>query len=123
MCLNGIGIFLGNNDNSSQTYFRHLDHVVQLVGADHVGIGLDYVFDLQELGDAVSSMEGTFPEGLGYEVGANLKCVSAAQIAEVVELQLKAGYEENDIRKILDENLRRIAKAIWKPVSREYGPQ
>lgn len=123
MCLNGIGIFLGNNDNSSQTYFRHLDHVVQLVGADHVGIGLDYVFDLQELGDAVSSMEGTFPEGLGYEVGANLKCVSAAQIAEVAELQLKAGYSEDDIRKILGENLRRIAKAVWKPVSWEYGPQ
>lgn len=68
-------------------------------------------------------MEGTFPEGLGYEVGANLKCVSAAQIAEVAELQLKAGYSEDDIRKILGENLRRIAKVVWKPASREYGQQ
>ena len=49
ICLNGIGIFLGNNDTSTETYFRHMDHVVQLVGAGHVGIGLDYVFDTSEL--------------------------------------------------------------------------
>lgn len=28
--VNGIGIFLGENDNSIETWFRHLDHMVQL---------------------------------------------------------------------------------------------
>ncbi len=115
VCLNGIGIFLGNNDNSTETYFRHMDHVVQLVGADHVGIGLDYVFDMQELGDALDKMKGTFPPGLGYEVGSRLKCVSPRQIEGLVELQIKAGYDENDIRKILGLNLLRVANAVWKP--------
>lgn len=54
------------------------------------------------------------------EVGASLKCGSAAQIADVADIQLKAGYKEDDIRKILDENLRRVAKAVWKPVGRDY---
>lgn len=114
VCPNGIGIFLGNNDSSTETYFRHMDHVVQLLGADHVGIGLDYVFDLAELGDYVVEMKGTFPAGLGYEVGAGLRCVSPAQIEKLVELQIKAGYAEGDIQNILGGNLLRVAKAVWK---------
>lgn len=114
VCINGIGIFLGHNDNSTETYFRHMDHVVQLVGADNVGIGLDYVFDLAELGDYVAAMKGTFPAGLGYEVGSGLRCVSPAQIEQLVELQVRAGYAEIDIRKILGGNLLRLAKTVWK---------
>jgi len=114
VCPNGIGIFLGNNDSSTETYFRHMDHVVQLLGADHVGIGLDYVFDLAELGEYVVEMKGTFPDGLGYEVGADLRCVSPSQIEKLVELQIKAGYAEADIQKILGGNLLRVAKAVWK---------
>lgn len=115
VCLNGIGIFLGANDNSTETYFRHMDHVVQVIGADHTGIGLDYVFDLQELGDYTTTMKSTFPEGLGYDVGANLRCVAPAQIEELVGLQIRAGYSENDIRKILGQNLLRVAGSVWKP--------
>lgn len=114
VCINGIGIFLGDNDSSTETYFRHMDHVVQLLGAGHVGIGLDYVFDLAELGDYIDQMKGTFPAGLGYEVGAGLRCVSPAQIEQLIELQIRAGYAETDIQKILGGNLLRIAKAVWK---------
>ncbi|WP_447764185.1 dipeptidase [Sphingopyxis panaciterrae] len=114
VCINGIGIFLGDNDSSTETYFRHMDHVVQLLGAGHVGIGLDYVFDLAELGDYIEQMKGTFPAGLGYEVGAGLRCVSPAQIEQLIELQIRAGYAETDIQKILGGNLLRIAKAVWK---------
>jgi membrane dipeptidase len=114
ICLNGIGIFLGNNDNSTETYFRHMDHVVQLVGADHVGIGLDYVFDMEELNSFIIKMKGTFPPGLGYEVGGGLRCVSPAQIEPLIELQLKAGYAEGEIRKILGQNMLRVARQVWK---------
>jgi membrane dipeptidase len=114
ICLNGIGIFLGDNDNSTETYFRHMDHVVQLVGAGHVGIGLDFVFDRGELDEYLTMMKATFPEGLGYDVGAGMKCVSPAQIEGLVELQIRAGYAESDITKILGGNLLRVAQAVWK---------
>lgn len=114
VCINGIGIFLGDNDNSTECYFRHMDHVVQLLGAKHVGVGLDYVFDLEELGDYVTTMKGTFPAGMGYEVGAGLRCVSPAQIEELVELQIRAGYSENDIADILGGNLMNLAKKVWR---------
>src|SRR3546814_1364261 len=55
VCLNGIGIFLGNNDTSTENYFRHMDYAVQLVGAAHVGIGLDYLFDVGELEEYIAN--------------------------------------------------------------------
>lgn len=114
ICLNGIGIFLGNNDTRTETYFRHMDHVVQLIGAEHVGIGLDYVFDTGELDDLVAAMGDTFPASLGYQVDRGFKCVSPQQIEPLVELQLRAGYSEADIRKILGTNLLRVAETVWK---------
>jgi membrane dipeptidase len=117
VCLNGIGIFLGKNDNSVETYFRHVDYVVQLVGPDHVGIGLDYLFDPDELGTLATHMTGTFPPGLGYELGSNIKCVSPAKLEALVELQLQAGYSETDIRHVLGQNLLRLAQRVWKPRS------
>jgi membrane dipeptidase len=60
-------------------------------------------------------MKGTFPAGLGYEVGAGLRCVSPVQIEQVVECQIRAGYTEADIANILGRNLMRLAKAVWKP--------
>lgn len=114
VCLNGIGIFLGNNDTSTENYFRHMDYAVQLVGAEHVGIGLDYLFDVGELEEYLANMKDTFPAELGYGFKGGFKCVSPAQIESLVELQLKAGYSEQDIRKILGTNLLRVAEAVWK---------
>ena len=31
--INGIGIFLGNNDNSTQTFIDHIEYAVDLIGA------------------------------------------------------------------------------------------
>src|SRR5690606_5206782 len=114
VCLNGIGIFLGENDISTETYFRHMDHVVQLAGADHVGIGLDHVFDTGELDEYLVKMRDTFPAELGYRLDGGFKCMSPAQIEGLVEMQIKAGYSEADISKILGKNLLRVADAVWK---------
>src|SRR6185437_15267274 len=42
--VNGIGHFLDDVDATSASVFRQIDYVVGLVGAEHVGIGLDYPF-------------------------------------------------------------------------------
>ena len=40
--INGMGIFLGENDTSDRVYADHACYVADLVGPAHVGIGLDY---------------------------------------------------------------------------------
>jgi membrane dipeptidase len=110
--INGIGIFLGDNDNSTEALVRHIDYAVQLVGDDHVGIGLDYVYDSAELDEYVQKMSATFPNGLGYQSG--VKMVEPERLPEVAEALMAKGYDADSLAKILGGNLLRVARTTWK---------
>ena len=69
----------------------HFDHVVSLVGVDHVGIGSDY-------------------DGVGDSLPIGLKDV--ASYPNLVQGLLERGYSETDIVKILGENLLRVWQAV-----------
>jgi membrane dipeptidase len=69
----------------------HIDHIVALVGVDHVGFGSDF----DGAGD-------TFPIGM--------KDVS--QYPNLIAELLRRGYREEDIRKICGENLLRVWGAV-----------
>lgn len=111
--INGIGSFLGKNDNSSETFARHVDHVVQLVGPQHVALGLDYVFDTQELDDYVSKMSHTFPAEFGYEKGVRM--VAPEQLENIIQILLGWRYSDADLQAILGGNLMRLAREVWRP--------
>jgi membrane dipeptidase len=111
--INGVGIFLGKNDIASATYARHVDHVVQLVGPEHVAVALDYVYDMRELEEYLEKMRHTFPPGLGYELGARF--VAPEQLEEIVATLIGWGYRPDDLRRILGGNLMRLARAVWRP--------
>ena len=114
--INGIGIFLGNNDASTEAYVRHVDHAVQTIGPEHVALGLDYVFDRQELDEYVVKMRHTFPAGFGYEAG--IRMVAPEQLTAIVETLLARGYSENNLREILGGNWMRVARQSWRPHDR-----
>ncbi|MGO4843974.1 membrane dipeptidase, partial [Rhizobiaceae sp. 2RAB30] len=43
--INSIGAFLTDDNTSGvSAIVRHIDHIAQLVGPEHVGLGLDTVF-------------------------------------------------------------------------------
>ena len=110
--INGIGNFLGNNDNSSETFARHVDYVVQLVGPQHVALGLDYVFDTQELDDYLEKMGNIFPAELGYQKGVLM--VAPEQLEGIVQILMNWGYQDADIQAVLGGNLMRLARQVWK---------
>ena len=109
--INGIGLFLGNNDNRSETVARHIDYVAQLVGIEHVGLGLDYVFDREELDDYVAQNPAMFPPEHGYGTGVRL--VAPEQTREIGAELLKLGYRVADLRKVFGGNFVRVARATW----------
>lgn len=109
--INGVGIFLGRNDISSETYARHVDHVVQRVGPAHVSVALDYVFDTAELQAYVDRMKATFPPGLGYELGARF--VPPEQLEDIVATLQGWGYGDDDLKALLGGNLLRLARTVW----------
>jgi membrane dipeptidase len=114
VAINGIGIFLGKNDASTETFLRHVDHVVQTIGPDHVGIGLDYVFDRAELDEYLTKMRSTFPPGMGYD-DSGFAMVEPERIPAIVEGMIGLGYDEATIGGVLGGNLLRVARQSWKP--------
>jgi membrane dipeptidase len=70
---------------SWQKIMDHIDHVVRLVGAEHVALGSDF--------DGAA-----MPEGME----------DVTRLPRITEALLRKGYSEADIRKILGENLLRV---------------
>src|SRR6185437_7529189 len=65
--VNGLGPFLGATEgNLTSRLFEHIDHMVQLVGPDHVGLGLDYVYDTAELDVFFAARPDLYPPEQGY---------------------------------------------------------
>ncbi len=69
---------------------RHIDHVVKIAGADHVGLGSDF--------DGISGM---VPEGLE----------DVSKYPALVRGLIEMGYSDSDIRKIMGGNLLRVMRA------------
>lgn len=110
--INGIGIFLGKNDNSTDTLIRHIDYAVSLVGVEHVGLGLDYVYDQAELDEFIRSRPDTFPPEKGY--GSGIALVEPERFPVIAEALLRRGYRDEDVQGILGHNNLRVAERVWR---------
>jgi membrane dipeptidase len=75
----------------------HIDHVVKLVGPDHVGLGSD--FDGADMPDGMED---------------------CSKLPNITEALLRKGYSESDIRKILGGNTLRVMAAA-EQVSRDLN--
>jgi len=89
--INFAPAFLREDGQASwEDVLRHIDHVVSLVGPDHVGLGSDY--------------DGIPATPLGLE--------DASRLPVLTRGMLERGYSEEDIRKILGGNFLRVIKQV-----------
>jgi membrane dipeptidase len=109
--INGIGNFLGRNDISSATFVDHVAHVAGLVGAQHVGVSLDYAFDSENVDSLVSGNSRFWPK---EEYQTDSHYLPPEQLPEIVETMLQRGFSDAEITGILGGNFLRVAKAVWK---------
>jgi membrane dipeptidase len=75
----------------------HIDHVVQLVGVDYVGLGSDF-------------------DGVGDTLPVGLKDVS--QYPNLIYVLLKRGYTEDDIARICSGNVFRVWNKVIETAAR-----
>jgi len=109
--VNGFGPFLGDNDTSIQRLAKHIEHLWKVAGEDHVGLGLDYVFDADELEEIVRNDPMTFPPDL-YSSGAQM--FAPWRIGDLANHLLEAGHSDSKIKKLLGLNLVRVAEENWR---------
>ena len=116
--LNGIGHFMDDREARSESIFRRIDYVVQMVSAEHAGIGLDYPFPVggQEIDSLLLRHPEFWPPSEGYGSGL-YRNADPEQFPEITALMVRAGYPEAAVRGILGENFLRVARRVWPGAS------
>jgi membrane dipeptidase len=115
VAITGIGPFLGA-DIETDTIIRHVDYMVERIGVDHVGIGIDYSFD-QDHSDLPEGEDPAlwWPKVKGTEFNfSNIRFVSPERLPDIAAGLLKHGYKDADVIAIMGGNFMRVAEECWK---------
>lgn len=113
--INGMGIFLGDNDVRAETFARHVNHVADLVGPAHVGFGLDWKPPQKaapDLGAILASRPDYWPAGQKYDT-PGIRLLAPSQLDDVLILLRQSGWSKADLRGFLGGNFMRIATETW----------
>ncbi|MCB0308421.1 MAG: membrane dipeptidase [Bdellovibrionales bacterium] len=106
--INGLGSFLGDNDCSSTKIVQHILYVSNLVGPEHVGLGLD-----TECNMSSQSFFQENPQVNPLNDGEECSIASINQIVEIRKLLKKEGLSDEDVNNIMGKNFYRVAKKVW----------
>ncbi len=93
MGMNFFADFLvsGEAEATIDSVVAHIDHIVALVGAEHIGLGSDF--------DGISR----WPRGLE----------DASCFPNLTDALLRRGYRSEDVRAILGGNFLRVLRQVW----------
>ncbi len=122
--INGFPAFLGKSPTPTiDDFLRHLDHVVELVGIEHVALGIDYYEGMHPVADDTEakkmyqqqlavrrwSAEVYPPPPHRYPAGM----ATPRELPNLTEKLLAHGYSPAETRKILGANWLRVMGAVW----------
>ena len=110
--INGIGPFLGKEPADARGIVRHIEYALKLVGEDHVSIALDYSFDQASTQIYLARMNEDARRKL--RLGDDLSMAPPETIPEIAQLMLDRGHAPGVVRKVLGENLLRLADQVWR---------
>lgn len=119
----GFPAFVADNASPSLDQFiAHIDGIVQRIGIEHVGLGIDYYWGQAGIATEEEAM-GTYNASVragrwssaypppphhypaGIETPKTLRYLTARLLAR--------GYREPEVRKILGENWLRVMRRVW----------
>lgn len=108
----GVGRFMGPRGPVVEHLVEHIDHMVELVGPEHVGFGMDSVLHTHKPNQPFTRTREYWPESQYPDSGSGY--VGPEDAPRLTQALLDRGYGDKDIRGILGENFLRVAKQVWK---------
>jgi len=114
--VSGVGIFLGDNDVSAARVVDHIDHIAGLAGPEHVGLGLDYVYDQDALTRGHNTRPAWNPDeaAFGNTRREDVRYFPPEHLPRLTEALLARNYAESEVRGILGGNWLRVARRVWR---------
>ncbi len=112
-----VPFFLTDEEPATlEHWLRHVDHIVGLVGADHVGIGTDWS---PEFAPKLVELQNAEVEALGFrsehriDFGAKVEGIDAwADWPKLTQALLDHGYSDAEVRGLIGENFLRFFGSI-----------
>jgi membrane dipeptidase len=111
--VSGSSVYIGPAPNLAEGVFRHIDYLVQLVGADHVGLGTDYIVDTEAIARIFAERPDEWPTEDKHPL-QDVAYLPPEGVHAVIDQMEKAGYGEESIGNILGGNYLRIAREVWR---------
>ena len=112
----GLGYFLPERPSAVEALADCVTYVRDLVGPDHVGLGLDYTPpDPAHPGaeDDFSGHDDFWPPS-DYGAPWPMQDVGPSAFAELAAVLLGRGWPDGDVKKVLGGNFLRVARQVWK---------
>ncbi|MBX7449040.1 dipeptidase [Mycolicibacterium sp. 3033] len=109
--ITAVGIFLGPNTPTLEAMQRHLDHAVDLVGIDHVGISSDHSFDHADFNDEMTRNPDCFDDS--YTRWGPIQWMPPETFITLGEHLRGQGWTDPDIHAVLGGNFHRVAAQTW----------
>jgi membrane dipeptidase len=98
-----------------EAFRRHLGHLIELVGVDHVGIGLD--FDETNTPEKFAADKARHPEldtGFGWDDKRIHGLTHAGEEGQVTRVLVSLGLDDDAVLKVLGGNLLRVFQSVWR---------
>jgi membrane dipeptidase len=110
--INGVSLFLGDNDIRPERFVDHVAYVAELVGAEHLGLGLDYMDETDGLTETLARNQTYWPASLGYD--QSIEVMAPDTLPRITELLLERGFSQTEVEGVLGENFLKVAERVWK---------
>lgn len=117
VCVSGVSVFLGTATPTLADLARHAAYVAELVGAAHVGLGLDISFAEPALDDRPGpdfDPSYWWPVSAGYDLGlGGISYVPLQSWQHMQQALCDAGFSAPEAEGVMGGNLLRVARRVW----------
>jgi membrane dipeptidase len=107
--LNLLACFIDQDNPTIDRVVDHYEHLVEVVGIEHIGVGPDFIADIYD--DLYPAHVDLSSEGLDTRL--NIEGLYASRhLPNLTAALLRRGFSERDVRLILGENYLRVFREV-----------